>query len=225
MLLCCDQSLTSFKHSCSSDVLSESLCSGFQVIANMNAAYKQEKKKNAKRKTHNVPSMAFKITDPLFGVGDSPSPKKLKESLYLSFPVETVLATEQGGSEDMKTELAFRLAESDVHWGGQLVSVDNDSGVMICLKKFRCRWKVCDDSSGCSCWWWTSEEEGFNPVGMWHPQGCWGHVKDRSQSCHGSLSKMFIQISHFHAYLHLYDSETQVSHALSELMKPEGKWL
>lgn len=99
----------------SSDVLSESVCSGFQVIANMNAAYKQEKKKTAKRKTHNVPSMAFKVADPLFGVGDSPSPKKLKESLYLSFPVETVLATEQGGSEDIKTELAYRLAESDVH--------------------------------------------------------------------------------------------------------------
>ncbi|TKS78098.1 Gypsy retrotransposon integrase-like protein 1 [Collichthys lucidus] len=82
------------------------------VIANMNAAYKQEKK-NAKRRTHNMPSMTFKVTDPLFG-GDSPSPKKLKESLYLSFPVETVLATEQSGS-DIKTELTYHLVDSDVH--------------------------------------------------------------------------------------------------------------
>ena len=87
----------------------------FQVIANMNAAYKQEKKKNAKRRAHDIPSMTFKIADPLFSAGDSPSPKKLKESLYLSFPVETVLATEQSSSEDIKTELAYHLAESDVH--------------------------------------------------------------------------------------------------------------
>ncbi|XP_042344611.1 uncharacterized protein zgc:113436 [Plectropomus leopardus] len=85
------------------------------VIANMNAAYKQEKKKNAKRRTHNMTSMTFKIADPLFAAGDSPSPKKLKDSLYLSFPVETVLATDQSGSEDMKTELEYHLAESDVH--------------------------------------------------------------------------------------------------------------
>ncbi|KAM9361117.1 gypsy retrotransposon integrase-like protein 1 [Symphorus nematophorus] len=85
------------------------------VLANMNTAYKQEKKKNAKRRTHNMPSMTFKIADPLFGAGDPPSPKKLKESLYLSFPVETVLATEQSSSEDIKTELAYHLAESDVH--------------------------------------------------------------------------------------------------------------
>lgn len=93
----------------------------------MNIAYKQEKRKNAKRKTHNVPSMTFKDSDPLFGAGDSPSPKRLKESLYLSFPVETVLATEQSGSEDIKTELAYHLAESDVHWGGRCVtSVERD---------------------------------------------------------------------------------------------------
>lgn len=93
----------------------------------MNIAYKQEKRKNAKRKTHSVPSMTFKDSDPLFGAGDSPSPKRLKESLYLSFPVETVLATEQSGSEDIKTELAYHLAESDVHWGGRCVtSVERD---------------------------------------------------------------------------------------------------
>ncbi|XP_069022273.1 gypsy retrotransposon integrase-like protein 1 isoform X1 [Embiotoca jacksoni] len=85
------------------------------VIANMNAAYKQEKKKNAKRRTHHVTPMTFKISDPLFSAGDSPSPKKVKESLYLSFPVETVLATEQSGSEDIKTELAYHLTGSDVH--------------------------------------------------------------------------------------------------------------
>ncbi|XP_041793622.1 uncharacterized protein zgc:113436 [Chelmon rostratus] len=85
------------------------------VLANMNTAYKQEKKKNAKRRTYNMHSMTVKIAEPLFSAGDSPSPKKLKESLYLSFPVETVLATEQSGSEDIKTELAYHLAESDVH--------------------------------------------------------------------------------------------------------------
>uniref|UniRef100_A0AAZ3RP99 Gypsy retrotransposon integrase-like protein 1 n=1 Tax=Oncorhynchus tshawytscha TaxID=74940 RepID=A0AAZ3RP99_ONCTS len=36
------------------------------VIANMNAAYKQEKK-NAKRRARNMPSITFKVTDPLFG--------------------------------------------------------------------------------------------------------------------------------------------------------------
>uniref|UniRef100_A0A3B4XLD8 Gypsy retrotransposon integrase-like protein 1 n=1 Tax=Seriola lalandi dorsalis TaxID=1841481 RepID=A0A3B4XLD8_SERLL len=86
-----------------------------EVLANMNAAYKQEKKKNAKRRAHNMPSMTFKIADPLFGAGDSPSPKKLKESLYLSFPVDTVLSTEQNSAEDIKTELAYHLPESDVH--------------------------------------------------------------------------------------------------------------
>lgn len=84
----------------------------FQVIANMNAAYKQEKK-NAKRRTQNGPPVTFNITDPLFAAGDSPSPKKAKESLYLSFPVETVLVTEQSSSEDVKTELAYDLVEDD----------------------------------------------------------------------------------------------------------------
>lgn len=85
------------------------------VIANMNAAYKQEKKKNTKRRAHNMTSMTLKISDPLYSEGDSPSPKKLKETLYLSFPVETVLATEQSSSEDIKTELEYHLAETDVH--------------------------------------------------------------------------------------------------------------
>ncbi|XP_061586479.1 gypsy retrotransposon integrase-like protein 1 [Cololabis saira] len=83
------------------------------VIANMNAAYKQEKKKNAKRRTQNPAPVTFKIADPLFAAGDSPSPKKAKESLYLSFPVATVLATEQSSSEDVKTELAYDFAEDD----------------------------------------------------------------------------------------------------------------
>lgn len=85
----------------------------------MNAAYKQEKKKNAKRRGHSMPSMTFKISDPLFGPEDSPSPKKLKDSLYLSFPVETVLSTEQNSSEDIKTELVYHLPEADVHWEGR----------------------------------------------------------------------------------------------------------
>ncbi|XP_060893160.1 gypsy retrotransposon integrase-like protein 1 [Labrus mixtus] len=83
------------------------------VIANMNASYKQDKKRNTKRRTR-TPSMNFKIQDPLFCAGDSPSPKKSKDSLYLSFPVETVLATEQS-SEHMKNELVFHLRESEAH--------------------------------------------------------------------------------------------------------------
>lgn len=81
----------------------------------MNAAYKQEKKK-AKRKQNNMTS-TFKLSDPIFGVEESPSPQKKKQSLYLSFPVGAVLSAEQSGSERVKTELAFHLAESDVHWG------------------------------------------------------------------------------------------------------------
>ncbi|XP_067087545.1 gypsy retrotransposon integrase-like protein 1 [Osmerus mordax] len=84
------------------------------VLANMNAAYKQEKKNN-KRRTRNVTSITFKVEDPMFGSGESPSPKKLKESIYLSFPVETVLATEQSSSDDKKCDLEYPLPGSDVH--------------------------------------------------------------------------------------------------------------
>uniref|UniRef100_A0A3Q2YP08 Gypsy retrotransposon integrase-like protein 1 n=1 Tax=Hippocampus comes TaxID=109280 RepID=A0A3Q2YP08_HIPCM len=85
------------------------------VIANMKAAYKQEKK-NLKRKAHNNPEMTLKTSEPLFCTGGPPSSKKLKEeALYLSFPVETVLATQQSSSEVIKNELTYHLAESDVH--------------------------------------------------------------------------------------------------------------
>ncbi|XP_034152177.1 uncharacterized protein zgc:113436 isoform X2 [Esox lucius] len=84
------------------------------VIANMNATYKQEKK-NAKRRARNIPSVTFSVTDPLFGSGETPSPKKLKPSIYLSFPVETVLATEQNSSDEKKTDLEYPLPVSDVH--------------------------------------------------------------------------------------------------------------
>lgn len=86
-----------------------------QVLANMNAAYKQEKK-NAKRKSHNMSPVTFKAADPMFSPREAPSLKKVKEErLYLTFPVETVLATEQSSSEDVKTELVYHLAESDVN--------------------------------------------------------------------------------------------------------------
>ncbi|XP_006797595.1 uncharacterized protein zgc:113436 [Neolamprologus brichardi] len=85
------------------------------VLTNMNAAYKQEKK-NAKRKSHNMSPVTFKAADPMFSPGEAPSLKKVKEErLYLTFPVETVLATEQSSSEDVKTELVYHLAESDVN--------------------------------------------------------------------------------------------------------------
>lgn len=85
-----------------------------QVIANMNAAYKDEKKKSAKRKTHIASSMSFKTSDPPFGTGDSPPQKKQRDSLYLSFPEETVLATERCSAGGTKAELAYDLAGADV---------------------------------------------------------------------------------------------------------------
>ncbi|KAM9810634.1 gypsy retrotransposon integrase-like protein 1 [Neosynchiropus ocellatus] len=84
------------------------------VLANMTAAYKLEKKKNAKRRMCNA---TLKITDSMYSVGASPCPKKLKESLYLSFPAETVLAREQNSSKDMKTQVTYHLTDSDVHSG------------------------------------------------------------------------------------------------------------
>lgn len=75
----------------------------------MNTAYKQEKKRNAKRRGHVTSSM---ISEPLYCDREPPLPKKLKESLYLSFPVETVLATDQSGTGDMKTELEYNLEET-----------------------------------------------------------------------------------------------------------------
>lgn len=87
----------------------------FQVLANMNAAYKQEKKKNSKRKTHAITPLSFKITDPLFGADESPCPKKLKDNLFLPFPDETVLSSGQSGASEIKTELSYQLGEPDVH--------------------------------------------------------------------------------------------------------------
>lgn len=87
----------------------------------MNAAYKQEKKKNSKRKTHNNAPLGLKITDPLFAAEDSPCPKKLKDNLFLSFPEETVLSTGQSGASGIKSELSYHLDEPDVRWAGQQV--------------------------------------------------------------------------------------------------------
>ncbi|XP_056602084.1 gypsy retrotransposon integrase-like protein 1 [Triplophysa dalaica] len=84
------------------------------VITNMNVAYRQEKK-NAKRKAKNMPSMTLNVTDPLFSTEDLPSAKKLKESLYLSFPVETVLTTVQNVAEDKKIGLEYPLTDTEPH--------------------------------------------------------------------------------------------------------------
>lgn len=82
-----------------------------QVVTNMNVAYRQEKK-NAKRKARNMPSITLTVTDPLFST--APSTKKLKESIYLSFPVETVLTTIQNVPEAKKNGLEYPLADTDV---------------------------------------------------------------------------------------------------------------
>lgn len=84
------------------------------VVTNMNVAYRQEKK-NAKRKARNMPSITLTVTDPLFSTEETPSAKKLKESLYLSFPVETVLTTVQNVPEAKKNGLEYPLTDSDVH--------------------------------------------------------------------------------------------------------------
>lgn len=80
----------------------------------MNVAYRQEKK-NAKRKARNMPSITLTVTDPLFRTEDLPSAKKLKESLYLSFPVETVLTTDQNVAEDKKIGLEYPLTDTEPH--------------------------------------------------------------------------------------------------------------
>lgn len=81
----------------------------------MNVAYRQEKK-NAKRKARNMPSITLTVSNPLFSTEETPSAKKLKESLYLSFPVETVLTTVQNVPEAKKNGLEYPLTDSDVHW-------------------------------------------------------------------------------------------------------------
>lgn len=57
----------------------------------MNAAYKQEKKKNSKGKRPSVAPRGVRLSEPLFAAdSDSTCPKKLKDNLFLSFPDETV---------------------------------------------------------------------------------------------------------------------------------------
>ncbi|KAL2092454.1 hypothetical protein ACEWY4_012252 [Coilia grayii] len=80
------------------------------VLANMNAAYKQEKK-NAKRRMR---SITYEVTEPLFGNEESTPCKKLKDSLFLSLPVETVLTAEQNGGDGKKSDLEYSLPGSEV---------------------------------------------------------------------------------------------------------------
>ncbi|KAK1156402.1 hypothetical protein AOXY_G25367 [Acipenser oxyrinchus oxyrinchus] len=68
------------------------------VIANMNASYKKEKK-STKRGSRSMQSITFKVGDTLYGTSDSAQLKRLKKSHFLSFPVETVLTSEQSGSD------------------------------------------------------------------------------------------------------------------------------
>ncbi|TRZ02133.1 hypothetical protein DNTS_031912 [Danionella cerebrum] len=80
------------------------------VITNMNMAYRQEKK-SGKRKARITPSIALSVSEPLFSPEESPSAKKLKESLYLSFPTETVLSTVQNLSDIKKNGLEYVLTD------------------------------------------------------------------------------------------------------------------
>ncbi len=91
-----------------------------QVVTNMNVAYRQEKK-NSKRKARTMPFISLTVTDPLFSTEETPSAKKLKESFYMSFPVETVLTTVQNVPEAKKNGLEYPLTDSDVHWTSFLI--------------------------------------------------------------------------------------------------------
>ncbi|XP_076848348.1 gypsy retrotransposon integrase-like protein 1 isoform X2 [Brachyhypopomus gauderio] len=69
------------------------------VFSNMNAAYKKEKK-SAKRRSSNIRSITLTVTEPLGPPDKCPSPKRLRDGLFLTFPVETVLGTVQTPPED-----------------------------------------------------------------------------------------------------------------------------
>lgn len=86
----------------------------FQVFSNMNSAYKQEKK-SAKRRGRNVSSITLTVTEPLCPADDSPSPKRLKDDLFLTFPVETVISAVQVVTEEGKDALEYVLPGPDVH--------------------------------------------------------------------------------------------------------------
>uniref|UniRef100_A0AAY5EGK1 Uncharacterized protein n=1 Tax=Electrophorus electricus TaxID=8005 RepID=A0AAY5EGK1_ELEEL len=78
------------------------------VFSNMNAAYKQEKK-SAKRRSRNISSITLTVTEPLCPPDECPSPKKLRDGLFVTFPVETVLGTVQAAPEDRKNGLEYPL--------------------------------------------------------------------------------------------------------------------
>lgn len=80
----------------------------------MNTAYKQEKK-STKRRSRNVSSITLTVTEPLCPSDDSPSPKRLKDELFLTFPVETVISAVQAATEEDKDRLEYGLPGSDVH--------------------------------------------------------------------------------------------------------------
>lgn len=86
----------------------------FQVFSNMNAAYKQEKK-SAKRRGRNLSSITLTVTEPLCPAEDLPSPKRLKDDLFLTFPVETVISAVQVVTEEGKGGLEYVLPGPDVH--------------------------------------------------------------------------------------------------------------
>uniref|UniRef100_A0A8C5HZK7 Gypsy retrotransposon integrase-like protein 1 n=1 Tax=Gouania willdenowi TaxID=441366 RepID=A0A8C5HZK7_GOUWI len=86
---------------CMSIMQEQQNCVKQLVVANMNAAYKQQK--NAKRRTHHMTQMTLKMSNPEVVEGDSPSPKKERSSVYLSF------------SESVNTQLEYHLTDSDVH--------------------------------------------------------------------------------------------------------------
>uniref|UniRef100_A0AAY4DZZ5 Gypsy retrotransposon integrase-like protein 1 n=1 Tax=Denticeps clupeoides TaxID=299321 RepID=A0AAY4DZZ5_9TELE len=84
------------------------------VTVNMNSAYKQEKK-NAKRRARNIPSITLKAPEPLFGT-EEPTVKKLKDNLVITFPVQTVLETDDNITVDKKkSDLQYSLSSPDVH--------------------------------------------------------------------------------------------------------------
>ncbi|KAG9353539.1 hypothetical protein JZ751_011655 [Albula glossodonta] len=79
------------------------------VIANISTAYKQGKK-NIKRKGRSM----FEATDSLTDVRGSPPVKTVKESQYLTFPVEPMLTVVQNSATNRKDELEYPVLVSSI---------------------------------------------------------------------------------------------------------------
>ncbi|XP_062873903.1 gypsy retrotransposon integrase-like protein 1 [Trichomycterus rosablanca] len=72
------------------------------VFSNMNASYKQEKKR-VKRRSRGVSTITLTLTEPSSTPEASPAPKRLRNELFLTFPVETVIGAVQAEAGGQKS--------------------------------------------------------------------------------------------------------------------------